>query len=98
MTKRENYSKIANLCKELVKTYKKLDEPRPINQDRKKNSKKSLDIAYTMQYIERTKHEIHCLCVECWLALYEEERYGNKIMCTDNFHQQNINFRKPNIL
>lgn len=59
--------------------------------------KSNLDRARTLQSIELQKHELHCLCVECWVADYEEYRYGEKKRSTDDFHQQLVLFRKPNI-
>lgn len=82
----EHYKKIAEQAKIIIKKYNRLEK-----------CKNSYDRAISLQDIEQSKHELHCLCVECWIAEYEEHRYWEKKRSTDDFHQQIVLFRKPNI-
>lgn len=82
----EHYKKIADTAKIIVSKYKRLEK-----------CKSNYDRATSLQDIEQSKHELHCLCVECWIACYEDYRYWEKKRSTDDFHEQLVLFRKPKI-
>ena len=83
---KEHYKKIGNVSRNIISAYTRLGK-----------CKSNLDRATSLQEIERMKHELHCLCVECDVACYEEHRYWEKKRSTDDFHEQLVLFRKPNI-
>jgi len=79
-----HYKKIQIKAKSIASKYKWLTK-----------YKSNLDRARALLEIEQIKHELHCLCVEAWIAEYEEYRYWDKKRCTDGFHEQLVHFRKP---
>lgn len=83
---KEHYKKIIEVSKSIIVAYNRLEK-----------CKSNLDRATSLQDIERKKHELHCLCVECDVACYEEHRYWEKKRRTDDFHEQLVLFRKPKI-
>ena len=82
----EHYNEIAKWAKIVAKDYTKLNK-----------CKTNLDRATAMLEIEQHKHKIHCLCVECWIADYDECRYWEKHRWLDDFHERLVNFERPNV-
>lgn len=84
---KEHYKKIREVSRSIETAYIRLSK-----------CTSSYDRATSLLDIEKKKHELHCLCVECWVACYEEYRYWEKKRSLDDFHEQLVLFRKPNII
>ena len=82
----EHYKEIAKRAKIIAKDYAKLDK-----------CKSNFDRASALLEIEQHKHKLHCLCVECGVADYSEERYWEKKRWLDDFHERTVLFDKPNV-
>lgn len=82
----DKYKKIIDITKRLIK-----------EENLKSKKTKSIDITSCCLEIESLKHELHCLCVEIWVACLEEHRYWEKHRYLDSFHELLVNFRRPDI-
>lgn len=80
----DKYKKIIQTSKSIISELKNRD----------KNTK-SIDRARSNIQIEILKHEIHCICVELWIAELEEYRYWEKHRRIDDFHENMVLFRRP---
>lgn len=82
----EHYKKIAEYGRLIANDYKKLQK-----------CKTNLDRTSQLLEIECHKHKLHCLCVECGVADYSEDRYWEKKRWLDDYHERTVLFDKPNI-
>lgn len=91
LEKIEEIIKCAKIIKQEIISHKKASD-RWIDKDHRKWSQP--DLAQKWVHIHKLRHELHCLCVEFWIASYEEDLYWDKIQ--HNWRNETlVNYRKP---
>lgn len=77
----------------IINTAKLLKKERELY-DKWKAKKNQYDLSAHALYIDKLSHKLHCVCVEWWIACFEEYRYGEK-KCHNWRAETMINYETP---